>query len=171
MKQIAIAMAVLASLANVYAQKAVPVAVYVFTAPAVAGFVDQDSQRRADTVKDLRKALAKRKALVNVESADAATVALEVTSSSHEKTGEASATTRRGPFGELSSRVSHDEAATVRVMLRVGQSAYETELVQVGDFRDNWRGGGDWTDAANGIARQVEHWVKDNAAQLAKGAE
>jgi hypothetical protein len=146
------------------AQKGRPISVYVFTAAPVDGFTDTDSQRRADSVKDLQKELAKRKGLTIAESADMAQLVIEVIASRVEDTGSSSTTTNKAWTGILSS-TTKDTAAVVRVTLSVPGTAYTTALASPENphlyVQDK-----PWTKAAQHVAGQIERWVKMNAVQL-----
>jgi hypothetical protein len=129
--------------------------VYLFTKTSETGFVDATSNRRADSVKDLRKVLMK-EGLKLVDDPRAALV-IEVLESAPVLTGWQ--TTIRGGFGQTSSVA--DKKAMVRVSLTVGD--YQTEIVGYNSSTF----ASPWASAAAAVANQVDQWLRDNRAQVA----
>jgi hypothetical protein len=146
-------LAVLALSASLSAQQ--PVAVYVTSAGASAGFTDP-SKGNLDTVKDLRESLSKFKADVRlVDTRDEAQIVLTV---QDRGTGDA-----RGGLA-IGSAESRDYQ--IRVKFQAG--SLDTELIakvasdpQLAPFT-----GGAWGKAAGKIAKQVRDWIAANRGQL-----
>lgn len=134
-----------------------PIRVWVYAQQPDGGFVDKDSERRADSAKDLKRALEDEDGIELVDDRKRADVLLEVISSAMEATGERIGT-RVPLFGRVSSESSDEvKDKTVRAVIRVGD--YEHEVVGKTD-------GLRWRDAANDAAKQVKDWVKDNAEMV-----
>ncbi|HEX7893963.1 MAG TPA: hypothetical protein VF447_07210 [Terriglobales bacterium] len=137
-----------------------PVRVYVFTAAPEGGFVDERSKQRADSLKDFREALSKKKKVATlVEDQSLAEITLEVVNRDRVLTGNTSS--RVDPVLGGSVKTTADRAETVRVALAVGD--YSTEVIGTcpqGQVVRCWRA------AANDAASKVEDWIKDNAARI-----
>lgn len=137
-----------------------PVRVYVFTAAPEGGFVDEGSKQRADSLKDLREALGKKKKVATlVEDRSLAEMTLEVVNRDRALTGNTSS--RVDPVFGGSVKTTADRAETVRVGLTVGD--YSTEVIGAcpqGQVVRCWR------TAANDAAGKVEDWIKDNATRI-----
>jgi len=138
-----------------------PIRVFVFTAPPTAGLIDQDSKRRADSVKDLETALVARKQLTLAGAETEADVLVEIVSSQVEATGGTSAITSHLPGWPLmATSTTADHRPTVRIRLRVPRLDYSTEMVSAVGALAGWR------VQAEELTRQIAKWAKDNAAQL-----
>lgn len=135
--------------------KVQPLSVYVFTAETEGGFVDADSKQRADSVRDLREALRKKKTVIVVESSDDADLLVEVLRRGLDETGKTSTKTSAG-LGGLYSTTTKDTEAMVRTKLTVGE--YSTEIVGKNDGRIT----NVWRTAANNAANQIDKWINAN---------
>lgn len=138
-----------------------PVRVYVFTAAPEGGFVDEGSKQRADSLKDFREALGKKKKVATlVEDQSLAEMTLEVVNRDRALTGNTSSSVNP-VLGGSSVKTTADRAETVRVALAVGD--YSTEVIGAcpqGQVVRCWRA------AANDAVGKVEDWIKDNAARI-----
>lgn len=123
------------------AQRPGAIRVYVPPIPGdVAGFVDPQTQRMQDSHQDLISRLRTRKALVVVETPEAADCVVTLTSAGWE------------PFG---FRPHAPLIETVRATVAAGD--YEREYF---GQRQTWRG------AALVLAASIERWAKDNRETL-----
>jgi hypothetical protein len=143
------------------------VRVFVFTQAAESGFVDYESQRRTDSVKDLEKALTKKKRIILVANANVADVTVEVMGSGAEAMNSVTTTTtQRRLFGivpveGLTSSSQRDTSNVLRIKLSVPGTAYSKELMA------SKSGIGPWGVLANYFAGFVDKWIKDNGDQIA----
>jgi hypothetical protein len=143
-----------------------PVRIYVFTQPSQ--FVDEESKRRNDSVSDLKGALSQKHhelfrrplEIAVVEKREDADLVLEVINSRWEVRGKTAIIDSQGNLtAEIGSAASGD--ATVRAVL--SRDTYRLELVGTspGAVRQ-------WHFAASSVSDQVQDWVNDNGAQIAK---
>jgi hypothetical protein len=143
------------------------VRVFVFTQAAESGFVDYESQRRTDSVKDLEKALAKKKSIILVANANVADVTVEVMGSGAEAMGSVTTTTEQTrlfgilPVDGTTSRTSRDITNVLRIKLSVRGTTYSKETWAAKS------GIGAWGGLANYFAGFVDKWIKDNGDQIA----
>jgi hypothetical protein len=145
------------SLASGTATVSEPIRVYIYAQQPAGGFVDEESERRADSADDMRRALRKTKGMVLVDDGAEAEVVVEVVSSADEPTGEWIGTRTR-ILGRISSERSQEVTEhTVRAVIRVAD--YEHEVV--GQTHSIL-----WRDAAKAASKEVRDWLKDNADRV-----
>lgn len=121
-----------------------PVRVYVFTAADPSGFVDDAQRQRQDSVADVRKALAKRRGIVVVDSREEAQLALEILDRG---------IARGGTYAGTSQY-----SAGLRAAIHVGE--YRTEIAASGRPLEAWR------TIAGRLADRLGDWLEENAAQI-----
>jgi hypothetical protein len=156
-------MAVMAPSGSAQKKSAEPVKVFVFTAANEGGFVDADQKQRRDSVGDLKKALDRKKDLIQiVTEKEAADVTLEVLGRGYIGTGNSTTTTTKGYYGVWNSTTSEDSVPTVHVGLKAGD--YVTIIH--GGGPDNQIQLAPWRGAAVDAAFKIEKWVKDNHDRL-----
>ena len=137
-----------------------PVRVYLFTAPA-AQFVDQKSKGRADSLKDVRDRMKGKKTLQLVDSVEEADLSVEIIERVFQQTGNSTSTFK--PY--VGVETTAESKPSIHVTLTAG--TYSTELY--GSQITVWGKGGVWRSAAEGLASDVEKWVKENHEQLIAG--
>lgn len=160
MKKLAAVLLLLAIPAFAGAKKPIrmrPVRVFVFTAPAEGGFVDADSKAKEDSIKDLSKALLKKKGVELARSLEAADLLAEILGRGYEETG--GSTIGRSAWGAL--KTTPNAAATVRVRFTVGP--YSTELVGRAGSEQFFS---EWSTCAGDIAGQIDKWIDLNYERL-----
>jgi cell shape-determining protein MreC len=154
-----------------YAQKpSSPLKVFCFTAPTESGFVDKSSEARADSLKDLKESIAKRKEWLElVEAKSQADVTVEVLERKVIPNGRTAATSKtykdsKGKLVTTRTESRQINNYTIRAIMRAG--SYENEMT--GDVSSEslatW--GGQWRAAAGQIAGEIEKWSKANLARL-----
>ena len=154
-----------------YAQKpSSPLKVFCFTAPNESGFVDKASQGRADSLKDLRESIAKKKDWLElVEAASLADVTVEVLERKVVPAGRtaASVKTSRDNKGKTVTTRTESRAIndyTLRTVMRAG--SYQNEMAGVVSSESAATWAGQWRSAAGQIAGEIEKWAKANLARL-----
>jgi hypothetical protein len=154
-----------------YAQKpSSPLKVFCFTKPNESGFVDKSSQRRADSLKDLKESIAKKNDwLALVEAPSQADITVEVLDRLVVPNGRTAATvkTYKDSKGKLVTTRTESRAInnyTVRAMMRAGK--YENEMTGVVSSESAATWAGQWRSAAGQIAGEIEKWAKANLARM-----
>jgi len=154
-----------------YAQKpSSPLKVFCFIAPNESGFVDKSSQARADSLKDLKESIAKKKEwLALVEAASQADVTLELLDRVTVPAGRTAATvkTSRDSKGRITTTRTESRAInhyTLTAVMRAG--SYRNEMTGVVSSESLLTWGGGWRAAAGKIAGELEEWAKANLARL-----
>ena len=154
-----------------YAQKPPsPLKVFCFTAPNEGGFVDKSSEGRADSLKDLKESIAKKKEwLVLVGAASQAEVTVEVLDRKVVPNGRTAATvkTYKDSKGKLVTTRTESRAInnyTLRAVLRAG--SYRNEMTGMVSSESAMTWVGQWRSAAGQIAAELEKWAKANTARL-----
>jgi hypothetical protein len=152
----------------VFAQKksAEPIKVFTFTAANEGGFVDADQKQRTDSVGDLKKALQRKKDLIQlVSEKESADVTLEVLGRGYVGTGSSTTTTTKGYYGVWNSTTEEDSLPTVHVGLKAG------EYVTIVNGRvDSEMQLAPWRGAAVDAAFKIENQIKDNHDRLMHSA-
>jgi hypothetical protein len=154
-----------------HAQKASsPMKVFCFTKPNESGFVDKSSQGRADSLKDLKESIAKKKDwLVLVEAAPQADITVEVLERQVVPAGRTAATvkTYKDSKGKLVTTHTESRAInnyTLRAVKRAGR--YQNEMTGMVSSESAATWAGQWRSAAGQIAGEIEKWAKANLARL-----
>lgn len=135
------------------------VRLYVFTAADPSGLVDKATTERVKVVDGLKQRLAKNKAVQLVNAATDAQVTVEVTSAQSEDTGSATADSRRGVFGGVTTETSKKSEWIERAKLRSG--TFETELSAGVKLFGK-------TSPGEQLTKKVEEWLKQNQAALTR---
>jgi hypothetical protein len=170
---VGLALASLASLASTsgYAQKpSSPLKVFCFTKPNESGFVDKSSEGRADSLKDLKESIAKKKDwLALVEAASQADITVELLERQVVPAGRtaASVKTYKDSKGKLVTTRTESRAInnyTIRAVMRAG--SYQNEMTGVVSSESAATWAGQWRSAAGHIAGEIEKWAKANLARL-----
>jgi len=148
-----VAVAIVASVVTLAAQKSTPVSVFITSVGAANGFTDPNKDNQ-DTMKDLRDSLKGRKALVVTDKRDDATIVLVVMSREKAQL----TATAFGPARDC----------TVRVKFIFKDSETEMSGSAAGGTLTS---GGAWSKAAGKVAKQVEEWVATNKVHLTETAQ
>ena len=144
--------------------------VFCFTAPNPGGFVDKSSEGRADSLKDLKESIAKKKDwLALVEAASLADVTVEVLERKVVPNGRTAATvkTYRDSNGKLVTTRTESRAInnyTLRAVMRAGP--YQNEMTGTVWSESLATSAGQWRSAAGQIAGESEKWAKANLARM-----
>jgi hypothetical protein len=146
-----------------------PIKVFAYVEQNESGFVDQKTKDLADSLKDLREAIQKKKDWLQLaEARDVADIVVhlksrDITNSGRfEDTTSTSSTNKSGATTTTTSRGRQIMLYNVRTVMSVGQ--YSNEIV--GSVQDTYILGGLWRTAAGNVAGQLETWVKDNYTKL-----
>lgn len=153
------------------AQKpASPLKVFCFTSPGEAGFVDKSSQGRADSLKDLKESIAKKKDWLElVEATSQADITVEVLDRKVVPAGRTAArvTTQKDRKGKIVTTRTESRPInnyTLRTVMRAG--SYENEMTGVVSSESLGTWAGQWRSASGQIAGEIEKWAKANLARL-----
>lgn len=136
-----------------------PVSVFVMAQRQTDGFVD--SGRSADSVKDLRDNIQKRKTMRLAERLEESDLVIEVVQSGMFNVGtETNTTVRPGIIrgADVNSTTSSKELPGIAIKMSVRGSDYSKEFQFVQQMF--------WKDLAKYLMNNVEDWIKSNRAQL-----
>jgi hypothetical protein len=154
-----------------YAQQpSSPLKVFCFTPPAEAGFVDKSSQGRADSLKDLKESIAKKKDWLElVEAASQADVTVEVLDRQVVSAGRTAARVSTHTDSKGKTVTTRTESRPInnymlRTVMRAG--SYQNEMTGVVSSESAATWAGQWRSAAGQIAGEIEKWAKANLARL-----
>jgi hypothetical protein len=154
-----------------FAQKpASPLKVFCFAAPNESGFVDKSSQSRADSLKDLKESIAKKKDWLEiVEAASQADVTVEVLERQVVPAGHTIARISTHTDSKGRTVTTHTPSRpihnyTLRTRMRAG--SYENEMTGEVSSESLATYAGQWRSAAGQIAGEIEKWAKANLARL-----